>query len=86
MNILNECIYISCSINFAFVDFRIWILSSSIFKDVFCQTRHSIYQTHLELKRQWATIIWQGMSGMKWGGGVMPKIKSLLKVKESFGP
>uniref|UniRef100_A0A8W8IJ90 Uncharacterized protein n=1 Tax=Magallana gigas TaxID=29159 RepID=A0A8W8IJ90_MAGGI len=40
-------------------DTRIWIVGSSIIKRAFCQTRHSIFQTHLELERHRATIFWQ---------------------------
>lgn len=75
------CVYISRSINFVFVDTRIWIVGSSIIKRAFCQTRHSIFQTHLELERHRATIFWQGKGGMKWGE-IMPKIKCLLKVED----
>lgn len=47
----------------------------------FCQTRHSIFQTHLELERHRATIFWQDKGGIKWGEG-LPKIKCFLKVED----
>lgn len=75
------CVYISRSINFVFVDTRIWIVGSSIIKRAFCQTRHSIFQTHLELERHRATIFWQDKGGVKWGEG-LPKIKCFLKVED----
>lgn len=51
-----------------FADHRILVVGSSIFRTAFCQKRHSIFQTHLELERHLATIFSQGKVGMKWGG------------------
>lgn len=67
-----------------FADLRILVVGSSIIRTAFCQKRHSIFQTHLELERHLATIFSQGKVGMKWGGGeIMRKTMSLLKVEDS---
>lgn len=64
------CVYILLiQLILLFVDLRILVVGSSIIRTAFCQKRHSIVQTHLELEMHLATIFSQGKVGMKWGGG-----------------
>lgn len=80
----NMCVYISRSINFVFVDTRIWIVGSSVhyIESLLSDKAFNISNSPRARKAS-GTIFWQGKGGMKWwGGGIMPKIKCLLKVED----
>uniref|UniRef100_A0A8W8MMU3 SGNH hydrolase-type esterase domain-containing protein n=1 Tax=Magallana gigas TaxID=29159 RepID=A0A8W8MMU3_MAGGI len=61
---------------------RIWILGSSIIKHAFVHVKNSHIGSNLQLHRHNASVLWQGMGGIR-SHQLIRKVRTLLKYKEA---